>query len=368
MGKTDGISRQYLKQNDVFADIVNLMEFAGRDVITPDMLHEMDTAKQQAIVKVTEKGREVSVVQRYRDVLKSVHWKINGLKMPHAEELQGGQESIYAIIGVEEQTEIHYGAPIRAMIYDALNYSEQINMLLRKHRANRDKADSSGFLSGLHKEDRLVPVKTLFVYFGTEPWDGPRNLHDVLDFRGMSEAQIGRFPNYSIQILEPSELTEEQLTGMHSDLGLVLGFIKYAKDKDKLKEYVREQTGFQRLRQETAALICRICSVDMGMESEEGKGEQDMCKAIEDMKEDARQEGRQEGREEGKLANIIALVCRKLKKGMQADGIAELLEEDYRLIQQICEAAESCGTDDETKIFDIIWSGTGNMEKLMEMA
>lgn len=360
MGKTDGISRQYLKQNEVFADIVNLMEFAGRDVITPDMLREMDTAKQRAIVKAADRGREASVVQRYRDVLKSVHRKSDGLKAPHVGELQDHQENVYVIIGVEEQTGIHYGAPVKAMLYDALNYSEQIDVLAREHRANRDKAGSSDFLSGLHKEDRLVPVKTLFVYFGTEPWDGPRSLHDMLDFRGMSREQSETFPDYPIRILEPSKLTEEQLAGMHSDLGLVLGFIKYAKDKDKLKEYVRERTGFRQLSQEAAALICQICSVDIGMESERGKGEQDMCKAIEDMKEDARQEG--------KLASIIALVCRKLKKGMQADVIAELLEEDYGLIQKICEAAESCGVDDEAGILDVIWSERENIEKMMEMA
>lgn len=356
MGKIDGISRQYLKRNDVFADIVNLMEFAGRNVITPDMLREKDTAVQQVIVKGKTKG--MSVVQRYRDTLKSVHWKFDDVELGSAKELQSNRESVYAIIGVEEQTNIHYGAPVQAMIYDALNYSEQINMLSRKHRAKKDKADSSEFLSGLHKEDRLVPVKTLFVYFGMEPWDGPRSLHDMLDFRRMQKEQIGSFPDYPIQILEPSALTEEQLVGMHSDLGLVLGFIKYAKDKDKLKEYIQEQTGFQRLRVETAALICHVCSVDIKMELQDGKGEISMCKAIEDMKEEAmqegRKEGREEGREEGKLVNVITMTCRKLKKAMQADEIAELLEEDYELIRRICEIAESCGTDDETTIFDAL--------------
>ena len=37
-------------------------------------------------------------------------------------------------------------------------------------------------LSGILSSDRLHPVYTLCLYSGTEPWDGPRKLSDMMAF------------------------------------------------------------------------------------------------------------------------------------------------------------------------------------------
>lgn len=57
------------------------------------------------------------------------------------------------------------------------------------------------------------------------------------------------------------------------------------------------------------------------------------------------EEGVEEGREEGELLKLIKMVCRKLEKRKTADVIAGELEEEQGIIDEICTAAETCGSD-----------------------
>lgn len=34
-------------------------------------------------------------------------------------------------------------------------------------------------MSGIKKSDRFIPVVTVVLYFGNEPWDGPLGIHDI---------------------------------------------------------------------------------------------------------------------------------------------------------------------------------------------
>lgn len=62
-------------------------------------------------------------------------------------------------------------------------------------------------------------------------------------------------------------------------------------------------------------------------------GSVEMCKALEDIKTEANLEG-----EEKKLIEIVA---KKLRKQKTPQAIAEDLEEDIKIINNICKAAES---------------------------
>lgn len=54
---------------------------------------------------------------------------------------------------------------------------------------------------------------------------------------------------------------------------------------------------------------------------------------------------REEGREEGRIKTLVTLVCKKLAKGMGAADIADMLEEEEDLIQEICNAAKRYAPD-----------------------
>ena len=61
-----------------------------------------------------------------------------------------------------------------------------------------------------------------------------------------------------------------------------------------------------------------------------------------------REEGKEEGREEGQLKMLIMQSCRKLRKGKSASQIAEELEEDLPVIQDIVFAAADFAPDYDT--------------------
>lgn len=344
MGKADQLSRKYISRQDVFADIVNTLEYHGDRVILPEMLTDEGSGLSELqIIPGKNHRKKETYVERFRDVLKTVH------KQPD-------ERKKYAVFGAEEYTEVHYGAPVKLMLYDALNYSNQIETIVNRHRIDGERpADSGEFLSGIYRKDKLVPVRTLIVYFNAKDWDGPRTLHDMLDMNGWSAEEKQKIPDYPLLILEPSRLTDEQLDGMQSDLGVVLGFIKYSAEQEKLDAYIHQHKEFSAMANESVRLLNEVCSLRLKHiseninENEKEKGKTDLCKAIEDMKNTARTEGRTEG----ELFKVISQICRKLIKGKDVETIADELEEEPQQIEEICRIAEQYAPDyDENKILE----------------
>ncbi len=62
---------------------------------------------------------------KYRDVLKSAIIKQD-------------DEAAYLLLGIENQTDIHYAMPVRNIIYDALQYGKQVADIAAKHRASEE--------------------------------------------------------------------------------------------------------------------------------------------------------------------------------------------------------------------------------------
>ena len=68
------------------------------------------------------------------------------------------------------------------------------------------KETTAEFLSGFHKEDKLKPVITVTVYFGTDKWDAPRNLQEMFD---VQDSYIQRFlPDYPIPLILTKEIQD----------------------------------------------------------------------------------------------------------------------------------------------------------------
>lgn len=60
------------------------------------------------------------------------------------------------LIGIEAQTNVHYAMPVKTMIYDALNYGDQVNGAKKRHQKNKDYKSSEEFLSGFTYDDKLT--------------------------------------------------------------------------------------------------------------------------------------------------------------------------------------------------------------------
>ena len=84
------------------------------------------------------------------------------------------------------------------------------------------------------------------------------------------------------------------------------------------------------------------------------------AEVLELTREEGKEEGRKEGREEGQLKMLIMQSCRKLRKGKNPSQIAEELEEDLPVIQNIVITAADFAPDYDTDaIFALMISKKG---------
>ena len=177
------------------------------------------------------------------------------------------------------------------------------------------------FLSGFHKDDYLLPVITLVIYFGADKWDAPRSIRKMMLVR--DERILQYTPDYKINLIAPEELSDTELEKFQTELCELLKFIKYSKDKKRLEEVVAEDAAFKNISKRTADAINTITHSELKFPEE--KETVDMCKAIQDIRKDAIAEGRAEGKAEGR-AEGEAIGMAKLKQAL-ANLIASGMEE-----------------------------------------
>lgn len=214
MGTKDSKAKEYISDNARFADLCNYVLYDGKGVIKPENLKEQDTTEVMSMFGIDQK---TSTVQKLRDVFKNVEIKYT--------------DSMYIVlIGVENQSNIHYAMPVKNMIYDALAYGKQVNAAKKIHDTQKDYNSSDEFLSGFAKTDELTPVITITLYLGSKPWDGPRKLTDMM--KSADDKLLQFVPDYNINLIDPSEITD--FTKFKTQLRQLFEVLHNAYDKDKL--------------------------------------------------------------------------------------------------------------------------------------
>ena len=109
-------------------------------------------------------------------------------------------ETAYVLLGIENQTDVNYAMPVRNMLYDALQYVRQVSRIADVHRSQKGKAEHKNatgaeFISGFHKNDKLIPVITLVLFFNADEWDGPRSLMDMMEITNPTVRRlVGDYP------------------------------------------------------------------------------------------------------------------------------------------------------------------------------
>jgi len=153
-------------------------------------------------------------------------------------------------------------------------------------------------------------------------------------------------PDYKLNLLSPADMTDQELNRFTSSLREVMLFIKYANDKDKLKDMLQQDEGFQHLDSKALNVINTVT----GAEIEFSRKEEDevmMCQAMREIREDFRREGLAEGRAEGRAEKQKIIVFRMLERGKDSyEEIAELTEMPLDEVKRL--AAECAGAVKET--------------------
>lgn len=295
MGLADTVTKAYMQENSVFADAFNYLLYNGREVVDPKRLQELDTTGIALPFGLPdENGKPLEeAVQKYRDVLKSAVIKQD-------------DDAAYVLLGVENQTDIHYAMPVRNIIYDAIQYGKQVSDIVAKHRAEKKNPKESNrgeYLSGFYKSDKITPVITLVLHFGANEWDGPLSLHEMMNVQ--DKHLLNFIQDYRIHLIDPAKLSEKDLEKFSTSLREVIGYIKYSRDKKRLSEFLANNSRM--LIEANAARVIRTVT-NTPIRIPENVEVIDVCKAIEEMMNEREEKGMEQGMERGKLSMLIQLV------------------------------------------------------------
>lgn len=280
MQDQDVITKEFYGDAARVADFVNGYLFEGAQLVSPEDISELDSSM---FGKMKWFGRWTTR-QRYRDIVRRV---LLGVR--------------FAIIGVEEQGLVHFTMPVRALGYDFLSYDRQLKKIRKKHILLKDLRGSAQVLSGISPKDLLDPCVTIIVYYGEEPWNGPRCLKDMLKVEDFPEIFRKYINDYPLHIFEVNRF--EHLEYFQTDLKLVFGFLQNRSSASKMKNFIRDNEAELCQVDDDAYDMMAVMSHSEELEQMKNRfrkgGKVDMCKALREWLDESKQEGVALGLEQG---------------------------------------------------------------------
>lgn len=319
MGKKDIALARFFEDEERYADLINALVFKGRQVVRAADITERDTRATGVLKRIRGKF----TVQKYRDVLRRVAL---------------GTE--FVLIGIENQDEVHYAMPVRVMLQDAAGYDEQLRRIRRENRRQGEQRGAE-FLGGFSKSDCLMPVFTLVLYYGKKPWDGARELRQMMGEKPLPRPLSRMINNYRIQVLEVRRFRE--IERFKTDLYEVIGFIQRAGDKERERTFTEErQSSFASMDEEAYDVITAVTGSEeleaVKEKYREEGGKINMCEAIRGMIEEGKQEGlslgRREGKQQGEFEKAKTVARNMYRRGMSAEDAAAICEIEQKQVEK----------------------------------
>ena len=153
---------------------------------------------------------------------------------------------------------------------------------------SRNTPNAGEFLSGFWAGDRLIPSITVTIFFGSEEWDGPLSLFDMMD---VSDPDVlACMDNYHVRLIAPAQMPDEEIMKFQSSLREVMLFIKYSKDSENLSRILKvNEKRFREVERRAADVIEAI--TNSGIKYDEEDEVVNVCQAIQEMREEERQIG-----------------------------------------------------------------------------
>lgn len=278
MAEKDVGMKNYLKCKLRFADLINGTIYNGKQIVKEDDLSEQPN--EYGLILEDKKGKK-QVVQRYRDIV-----------------MKAKTGEYYIVFPVENQMNVHYAMPVRMMLYDALAYAEQVKELERKHEKNGEKLKGAEFLSGMKKEDKLIPIVPIVVYYGSVEWDASQDIHSMLELDdSLQNEELKKYvPNYKINLLNVGNV--ECPENYKSGLQQLFGMLKCKSDKTAMRNYIdKHKEKLSSVDAETFRLLGNLLGNAEEFEKyqKEENGGIDMCRAFDEIYKEEQEKGRIQG-------------------------------------------------------------------------
>lgn len=381
MGKYDTCMQEYLQNKQYFADLFNGCFFHGKPVICADELIEASeeyvadqdntvTSEKTSDTLQVKKRENEECIQNSEDVtpyqatvLHTIGTEIQIEKRRHRlgrrektksklmrdVKMQLRSGTVLQVLAVENQSYINYGMPVRIMGYDVAEYNRQMKERRQQVNVLWKQIEKSGqgdmlaipvtyaeYMSGILKTDRLHPVYTICLYSGTEIWDGPRRLSDMMEFRTEKDPLKEHFADYPANLFCVNE--QEEFESFHTELRELLRAMNYRKDKRKFLSLEQDER-YSHLSKETweaIAIMTGHSFFEENMETYKSQNENqweeyDMCQALREIREDFFNEGKAEGRAEGRTEGRTEGIKEGRVEGRNEEreaGISRLIEDN----------------------------------------
>ena len=257
------------KYNDVFADILNVLLFEGRNVVEESTLID---ALPMSMLKIDGRVRT-----QERDIAK--YWRKSKINV--------------ALFGLENQTIANKLMPLRVFGYDGAEYVKQ------SRKENIDKAK--------------YPVITLVLYLGYDKkWNCPKTLFEVLDI----DEDIKPYVNdFKINLYEIAYLDRKKIDLFKSDFRILADYLYQMRVN---KDYIADETDIAHV-EELLTLMSEMTGDNRFEETIndlKGKEKVNMCEVLDRIEargiekgiEKGMEKGRLEGRQEGIISTLVSLV------------------------------------------------------------
>ena len=260
MGQKDMAEKLLADYNDVFADIVNVLLFDGRNEISEDDLIETK-------VKSQYKADDSKLHEQERDVAKIL--KKDNVKI--------------VLLGLENQTAVDADMPLRCLAYDGASYRSQL----------------------LNKNAERYPVITVVLYFGMDRWNKNRYLSEAVHVPEIWEPY---FNDYQAHVFEIAYLTPEQVKMFKSDFGIVAD---YFVQKRMTGDYIGSSEDIKHI-DEVMKLLAVFADKrfmdNMVISNSKGRP-RNMCEVLDRIEEKGRTEGIEKGISIGEIKGQVTLLA-----------------------------------------------------------
>ena len=287
MAEKDKVEKLLEDYPDVFADIINVLIYDGKQIVKPEELRTTNIQSQY-------KASDDVLHEEERDILKE--WT------------KGKDYKVF--FGIENQTTKDRKMPLRVIAYDGASYRSQ---MLKKNQKD------------------FCKVITLVLHFGNRRWEGDKELQEIIKKQSGEEEW---FQNYKLNVVDIAYLTEKQIKMFRSDFGIIADyFVKRRKGYKTIEDHqpikhVDEVLKFMKIFAEDNRFL------KLNVKKDE-KGEVTMCTILDAVEQKGINKGKKLGYKNGqdeilKLVKIL-IASNRLK---DIDRIYE--DESYReqLIKQ----------------------------------
>lgn len=249
---------------------------------------------------------------------------------------------LFLIAIVEHQSGVYYDMAFKLLRYVVLVLTDYENEQEKLHKGI---TKTKGF--------KYPPVLPIVYYEGTSQWTAVRSFHERVYLSDV----LGKYiPDFEYLVVPLTSYSNQDLIDKNDELSLVMLINKLRNSAEfaKLKEIPPEY--FENLSENTPEYLLRVISkiitvflAKLNIPKKEigeftGKIERREFTMLFDSFEaydvqETRRVSRAEGKVEGEKYHLVKLICRKMKKDMAAEEIAEQLEEDVDEVQRIYDIA-----------------------------